>query len=157
TRRLCGTQRLFGFALVWPRGQAFTFVELLIVCAIIAVLSGIAAPMLGRAVPGLMVSSSGRKAAAYLKFLSSTAASGNRIIVLSIDSGSGRLTARDGEDKKEISSLVIPSGLTVQSTAKEIIFYPDGTCDRFSLGITGNGRAISIMPSGYGRFSANET
>jgi prepilin-type N-terminal cleavage/methylation domain-containing protein len=137
--------------------RGFTFLELIIVCAIIAILTAVGMPLLRQTASDMARRSYGKRIVALCRFLSSSAASEHSVITLSIDTEVGKVKAMGNAGNKTISSFTVPDFLRIECNTQQIIFNPDGTCANFTITISGKGRTTSIMPAGYGRFTFSET
>jgi prepilin-type N-terminal cleavage/methylation domain-containing protein len=146
--------------IIFPRKircAGFTFIELLIVCAVIAIFVATGFPLLRQAATDMARRSCGKRVVALCRFLSATAAADTSVVVLSIEKDTGSVRAREGQGNTTISRFTVPAILSIECDQEQVIFNPDGTCANFTITINGKGHSARIVPAGYGRFAYNET
>lgn len=138
------------------RNKGFTFIELLIVAAIIGILASMGTPLLKNTASGMARRAGAKRIASFCRFLSVTAAAENSVIILTVDGETGMIRAtREGEESV-VNAFNIGESVTVACDKQQVVFYPDGHRGSFTITITARGRTTSVTPGGYGRFIITE-
>ncbi|MDD4938541.1 MAG: prepilin-type N-terminal cleavage/methylation domain-containing protein [Candidatus Omnitrophica bacterium] len=124
--------------------KGFTFIELLIVVIIVAILTGVSAPKLKRAFDNLSLQNFVKDIYYLSCYLQARAISEGRTYCLNIDKDSGFLRPAYQEADttlKEITGrfgkgLNVPEGVIITESPKgkeSIFFYPDSSVDKVTL------------------------
>jgi general secretion pathway protein H len=112
------------------RSRGFTLLEIVLVLALIAIASGLAAAALGGGFDGMRLRSAAKQVASQLRFTRAQALATGEAQRFTIDPAAHRWTApkqRDGELPRELAVTFV-GAREVQPAAGEgaIVFFPDG-------------------------------
>ncbi|MCH8917439.1 MAG: GspH/FimT family pseudopilin [Proteobacteria bacterium] len=133
------------------RTDGFTLLELLVVLAIVALMTAIAAPRFAAALPGAELDSGARKLAAGLREARSMAVSTNRAVPFTLRGGANLYTIGRGGESRQLPgklaiTLVTGSREIIGANQGSIRFFPDGssTGGRIELKGAGGKRSIEV-------------
>lgn len=133
------------------RTDGFTLLELLVVLAIVALMTAIAAPRFAAALPGAELDSGARKLAAGLREARSLAVSTNRAVPFTLRGGANLYTIGRGGESRQLPgklAITLVTGRREISGANQgsIRFFPDGssTGGRIELNGAGGKRSIEV-------------
>ncbi len=133
------------------RTNGFTLLELLVVLAIVALMTAIAAPRFAAALPGAELDSGARKLAAGLREARSLAVSTNRAVPFTLRGGANLYTIGRGGESRQLPgklAITLVTGSREISGANQgsIRFFPDGssTGGRIELKGAGGKRSIEV-------------
>ena len=133
------------------RTDGFTLLELLVVLAIVALMTAIAAPRFAAALPGAELDSGARKLAAGLREARSMAVSTNRAVPFTLRGGANLYTIGRGGESRQLPgklAITLVTGSREISGANQgsIRFFPDGssTGGRIELKGAGGKRSIEV-------------
>lgn len=133
------------------RTDGFTLLELLVVLAIVALMTAIAAPRFAAALPGAELDSGARKLAAGLREARSMAVSTNRAVPFTLRGGANLYTIGRGGESRQLPgklAITLVTGRREISGANQgsIRFFPDGssTGGRIELKGAGGKRSIEV-------------
>ncbi len=133
------------------RTDGFTLLELLVVLAIVALMTAIAAPRFAAALPGAELDSGARKLAAGLREARSLAVSTNRAVPFTLRGGANLYTIGRGGESRQLPgklAITLVTGRREISGANQgsIRFFPDGssTGGRIELKGAGGKRSIEV-------------
>jgi len=134
------------------RSRSFTFIELIIVMVIIGVLCSAAYPRARRQFAFLQLDSFSKRLLALCAYASNRAVVEQNITRLVIDKEMNTVDLTLAG--KKFRDFAIPPGLSIKKEKAEAVFYPDGTNERFSIGVTGGygGRSTVSARNSYGGF-----
>ena len=130
--------------------RAFTFLEIIIVMAIIAVLCAAAFPRATRQLAALQADSFAKRLLALCSYASNRAVVEQNITLLSVDDRKNTVSLSCGG--KRYRDFAIPDGIRVELGKPDAVFYPDGTNEKFRLNVTGR-RAEIKAGNSYGGFT----
>lgn len=133
------------------RTDGFTLLELLVVLAIVALMTAIAAPRFAAALPGAELDSGARKLAAGLREARSLAVSTNRAVPFTLRGDANLYTIGRGGESRQLPgklAITLVTGRREISGANQgsIRFFPDGssTGGRIELKGAGGKRSIEV-------------
>ncbi len=133
------------------RTDGFTLLELLVVLAVVALMTAIAAPRFAAALPGAELDSGARKLAAGLREARSMAVSTNRAVPFTLRGGANLYTIGRGGESRQLPgklaiTLVTGSREITGANQGSIRFFPDGssTGGRIELKGAGGKRSIEV-------------
>ena len=112
--------------------RGFTLIELLVVLAVIALVTGLATPLLFRVLPGLQIEATAKNLSATLRRARNAAIGGNRAVLVEID-----VAAASYRQLPDGALETLPDGVGIALIAARseqldedrgrIRFYPDGS------------------------------
>ena len=132
--------------------RAFTFLEILIVIALIAVLCAAALPRASRQFAAIQLDSFSKRLLAICSYAAARAVIEQNTTLLTVD-GRNNTVSLDVAGKR-YKDFAIPDGISVEPGKPDAVFYPDGTNERFRLNVTGAyGRRTEVKAgNSYGGF-----
>lgn len=120
-------------ALRTTRGRGLTFIEVLFVIVIISVMVAVSIPRFGKTFQGLRFHNFSRELQIFMHYLQQRSIVEGKIIFLSIDDGRKEYFAQIQDAQDRLKTYAIPNDIRIESSQKEIFFYPDGTIDKVTI------------------------
>lgn len=125
------------FAIKTGQTHAFTFVELLLVIALLAVIAGLSIPNFSRTLDHLALDNSSRALQTVIQYLRYRSISEEKIIYLNINPEKKEYYAQFAGDQARIKTGYIPGGIKIGSDSEQIAFYPDGQIGEITISLSG--------------------
>lgn len=122
-------------------------IELMFCVAIIGILAGISVPRIGRYIDNLKFQSFSRDLQSFMNYLCQRSVVERQIIYLEIDDYARQYRAYINSDKL-LKAYSIPGRITVESSQKQIAFYPDGSIDKTTIKLKDNIRQLNLTTKG---------
>lgn len=114
--------------------RAFTFIELLFIVIIIAVLVAVSFPNLRKSFNNLELNSFSREISAVINYLEQRSIVDVTTIHLNIDNEKKEYYAVKAESSERFKTYRIPDGIKIEMEGNdEIAFYPDGSIDKVEI------------------------
>ena len=137
--------------------KAFTFIEILLVLCLLAVLIGMAQPKYSRHHKNTVLQQSAQTVLAQIRYARHYAVFRNQPVRLLLDKEHRilRLAAPEGIDIRDSFRLnppgptVIPSPLRISFEPEPIHFFPTGKCDPFEIVIQNDDTEIELNSPGF--------
>ncbi len=127
----------------------FTFIELMCVVIIIGILAAVSFPQISKYSYNLELNIFSRDLQAVINYLCQRAVVERSIICLNIDDENKRYWAYDKGGRNILKTYHIPLQVTVAAERKQIMFYPDGTVDKFTIKlISRDNRYVNLTSKG---------
>lgn len=120
-----------GAMVVKTRG--FTFVEILLVIALIGLMVGISAPRFKKTFNALQLQTFSAKLQAYMNYLRERSIVEGEILLLTIDPEKKECWVKIKDAPDRLKTYFLPGGINISATQKEVCFYPDGTIDKVTI------------------------
>lgn len=117
--------------------RAITFIELLLVIAIIGILTGISISTFRKTFEHLQLRSFSRELQTFMNYLSQRSIVEGKPIYLNIDNEQRQYWAKIKDAQNRLKTYKIPAGITIEAEEKQIIFYPDGDIDKITINLAG--------------------
>ncbi|MEK6715842.1 MAG: hypothetical protein AABY43_07385 [Candidatus Omnitrophota bacterium] len=112
----------------------FTFIELLFIVIIIAVLVAVSFPNLRKSFNSIELNSFSREISAVINYLEQRSIVDLTMIHLNIDNEKKEYYAVKAESSERFKTYRIPEGIRIETEGNdEIIFYPDGSIDKVTI------------------------
>jgi len=108
-----------------------TFIEILFVVLILGILMGFLLPQVRKSASGLQLNNSSRQLCALVNYLHERSIVEEKVIYLGIDSDNNEFWYGIKEEAARSKTYRLPVDMRIESKQKEIIFYPDGSIDKF--------------------------
>jgi len=124
------------------RRAGFTFIELVIVGAIILFLAGISTPLFKRTFRDLELKDAAYRISKVIRYGQDRAVIEEKTYkaLFYFDKGEYRLVAEDGEIGSRFGGpFYLPDGVTFKGGRDTIMFFPNGRCDKVSIYLKGGG------------------
>jgi len=118
--------------------SAITFIELLLVIVVIGILIGISVPRFRKTFNHLQLDSFSRELQTFMNYLRQRSIVEGKLIYLNIDSDTGEYWAEVKDVKNRLRTYKIPTKIRIETQQKQIIFYPDGSIDKVTIGLIGS-------------------
>lgn len=130
-------------------GSGFTFIELVLVVAIIGVLVGVSIPNLKVKYYDIMLHNSSRQMQAFMNYLSQRSVAQGEAICLAIDKEKNEYSARLKAQENSFKTQHLPRHIAIESDKEEICFYPDGKITGVDIKLSiAAGMSISLTTKG---------
>ena len=113
--------------------RSFTLIEFLLVIIITAILITVSLPHLKHTFDDFLLNNFSNELQLFFTYLKDRSIVEGRIIVLQIDNENQRLLSHFKDEPKVLRVLALPKGISLQSSKKEVFFYPDGQIDGLTL------------------------
>lgn len=138
--------------------SALTLLELLLVIVIISVLLGLSIPHLNKSIKNSEFKSFADKTYLFLDYAKNRAIIKAVILQMRFDQEKKQIVLEERETKQKIfRSVKVPDRINMQLSNEKIIFYPDGTLQKFEVVIYNDKRQITISSLGFdGKIILNE-
>ena len=142
------------------RRSGFTLIELLIVSGIILILISFSTPLFRRTVTDLELKETAANIGKFITLAQQEAVIKTSIYKIKFDfenkkyrlftlSGEGASIKYIPPQGRFGRSFDLPSSMDIEGQASEILFYPDGHCDKVELKLTSkNGKVIALATTG---------
>ena len=129
--------------------RSFTFIELLLVVVLIGVAAGVSIPYFRKTFSDLKLQSFAGDLQTFMNYLRERSIVDGQIIILAIDSEKKEYWAQAKDAQDRLKTYRIPPEISIESSQKEVFFYPDGTIDKVTIKLLNhNERAISLTTEG---------
>ena len=116
----------------------FTYVELLIVITILAVLAGMAYPRFKRNIEQSQFKALSNKVSLFLDYARNQAVLKSRLIKVLVNSQDREIEIVDSKAKGTIKKIAIAKIFTVYCDSQIIVYYPDGSSSNYLITIKDN-------------------
>ena len=114
--------------------RAFTFIELLFIVIIIAVLVAVSFPNLRKSFNNIELNSFSREFEAVINYLKQRSIVDITMIHLNIDNEKKEYYAVKAESSERFKTYRIPDGIRIEMEGNEkIAFYPDGSIEKVTI------------------------
>lgn len=127
--------------------RSFTFLELLFVIAIIAILAAASIPSFRKTFNGLQLNSSAFGLQSFINYLSQRSVAEGQTVYLNINGNNGEFTAQVKGEERIFKNFRLPSGIRVETDKNKVIFYPDGSMDKTTIKLISQDNRIATMTS----------
>lgn len=128
---------------------SFTFIEVLFVIIIIAVLVGVSLPNMRRTFNNLQLNSFSRQLQAFMVYLRERSIVEGKIIYLNIDNQKRQYWAQIKDNESRLRTFSLPVEITIETEKEQILFYPDGSIEQITLKIFNlDGQSITLTTKG---------
>ena len=137
--------------------SGFTFIELMLVIVIIAVLAGVAFPRLARSLNAINLSSASAEVQSVINSLSQRAVVERNVYFIRFDAAENKyiIYQKSASTPIEIKSYAIPEDVVLNSDAAEVYFYPDGSIDNVTISLTDKNHQVNYITT-KGIFSVSK-
>lgn len=112
---------------------ALTFIEVLLVAAIIGTLIGVSLPYFRKTSNTLTLRSFAKDLQSVMNYLEQRAVVSGKIITLNINNAQKKYWARIDDEESLLNSGRIPEGIRISPAEQLVLFYPDGKIDPITL------------------------
>jgi len=136
---------------VTGKKRSFTLVELIAVVAIVTILVAMSFPSLRSALDYLQVSVFSESLRSFMGYLRERSVAEGEILVFSVDTQLNKCYASAQGQEYALRSLSIPDNIKLQPEPDNIMFYPDGRMDKFSLEVSGRRDTVFTLASDRSR------
>jgi prepilin-type N-terminal cleavage/methylation domain-containing protein len=133
------------------RRTGFTFLELLLVIAIIAILLGMTIPLVSKSIRNTFFNSFVNKTYLFFDYASTQATLRNKAVETKFDPQQNYIFLREyKKNDKVISQMQIPDKINIGADKETVVFYPDGTLEEFKVVISDDQkREAEISSAGF--------
>jgi len=133
---------------------AFTFIELLLVIAIIGILTAVSLPSLKKTFNNLELNNFSGELQALANYLRERSIVEGAVIYLKIDNENREVWAQIKEASGRLKTLQFPEGIRIESENNQVTFFPDGEIDKVRISVVSlDGQKITLTTIGvYGGF-----
>jgi Tfp pilus assembly protein FimT len=138
-----------GRRLSFPR--AITFIELLIVISIIAVLIGVSIPLARKTFSALQLRSLSRELQSFMNYLQERSIVEGKIIYLNVDNSTRQYWAQIRDQANRLKTYRIQGEIVIEADKNPVAFYPDGNSDKVTLKLS-NPQNDSLILTNIGVF-----
>ena len=144
------------------KNKGFTLIELALVAFLIALLVGLSTPQFRKTFSSLELKNASYNISKLINYAQETAVVEGIEYKINIDFASGRywLTRRSKTDEALLYSRInnkfgriftIPAGMAIGGRKNEIVFYPDGRCDKAEIILTNKDEeGYTVTMAGFG-------
>ncbi|KPK98752.1 MAG: hypothetical protein AMJ95_02585 [Omnitrophica WOR_2 bacterium SM23_72] len=131
------------------RRKSFTLIEFLLVIIITAILITVSLPHLRNSFDDFRLNNFSAELQLFMTYLKDRSIVEGRVLALTIDNENQKLWAQFKDEKGVLRSLSLPQGLFLDSTQKQVFFYPDGQIDQVTLTVmNAQGKKIILTTKG---------
>lgn len=130
------------------KSRAFTFIELILVAALILVLVGASVPLFRKSFSGIQAKDTSQNVVQLMRYAQAKAIAERKLSRVNFDfiEGAFWLSVQDEASPQEFKRLKgkwgltfkAPEGISIEGEASFITFYPDGTSDKTKIEISDN-------------------
>lgn len=134
------------------RAKGFTFIEILLVIALIAIMAAISVPKLKKTVDDMQLQIGSDKLQAFIVYLRERSVVEGGIILLTIDTQKKEYWAQAQDSASRLKTYTIPGTINIETDKREVFFYPDGSIDKVTVKLSSpDKRTITLSTEGvYG-------
>ncbi|KPK97217.1 MAG: hypothetical protein AMJ95_10180 [Omnitrophica WOR_2 bacterium SM23_72] len=131
------------------RYKSFTLIEFLLVIIITAVLITVSLPHLRNSFDEFRLNNFSSELQLFMTYLKDRSIVEGKVVALTVDNENQKLWAKFKDDKRTLRSLSLAQGLFLDSTQKQVFFYPDGQIDSVTLTLmNAQGKKIILTTKG---------
>lgn len=113
----------------------FTFIELFLVIIIIGALTAATLPGLKKTFDNLQLNNFSRQLQVFMNYLHERAVVQSDIICLNVDNEQKEAWAQVQGRQGRLKTLPLPERLNIETESRQILFYPDGSIDKVTIGV----------------------
>ena len=139
------------YAATVKKSSAVTFIELILIITITAVLIGLGLPRFRRTFTSFEIQNTSRQLHSFMNYLSQRAIVEKKIVTLTIENDAHRYWARIDGAPRRLKTFTVPDSIKLTASENEIMFYPDGTIDKATIKLS-NENTDSFLLSTEGAF-----
>ncbi|MFH0827377.1 MAG: prepilin-type N-terminal cleavage/methylation domain-containing protein [Candidatus Omnitrophota bacterium] len=125
--------------------KGFTLIEFLLVIIITAVLITVSLPHFRNSFDDFRLNNFSGELQLFMTYLKDRSIVEGKVVVLTIDNENQKLWAQFKDDESPLRNLSLPQGLFLNSTQKQVFFYPDGQIDNVTLEVMNAGGKRVIL------------
>ncbi|MFH1504736.1 MAG: prepilin-type N-terminal cleavage/methylation domain-containing protein [Candidatus Omnitrophota bacterium] len=131
--------------------KGFTLLELLLVTAIISILAGFTYPLARKSIKAAEFRTFTDKVYLFLDYAKTQAIIKNTVLEVEFDLEENKIfLVKNGEDTGNVlSQIQLPVKISLRPEGEKIIFYPDGTIDKFEVNISHDTRSTVVSSKGF--------
>jgi len=127
------------------RPKGFTFIELLFVIAIIAVIVGVAQPQLKAAFIRIRFNDFCAKLQSLMNYTHGRSVVEQELLCLVIDKKNGRYWTENIDLQKKDKIYSIPEGIDLETDSERVFFYPSADIDKVTIKIKAQGQKDTLL------------
>lgn len=130
--------------------KGFSLLELLVVTVIISILAGFTFPLAKKSVEAAEFKNLVNKVYFFLDYAKTQAVIRNEVLEAEFGPEKNKVTLRrEGSEEEVLSQIQLSPKAALTPGVNKIIFYPDGTPQRFKVGIFLNERRAAVLSKGF--------
>lgn len=115
--------------------RSFTFIELILVIALIGILSVVAIPQFRKTFNDLQLNNFARDLQSFMNYLEQRSIVERKIITLNVDDVNKEYWAQIKDEPNRLKTYSIPKEINTETNQSQIRFYPDGQIDAVTISL----------------------
>lgn len=118
----------------------FTFIELLLVILLAAILAGVSYPLLKNNFYGTQLPVFSKKLQAHFIYLRERAIVERKVVYLTFEEENKKYRVNIGNESPALEFFSVPEKVRVETEQEQIAFYPDGSIDKVTINLISPGQ-----------------